>query len=453
MVAPIFYFVFFFSFLHSADNWQEIFKKDMMAIVQTLQKNHPGYVDSENPSFKAKLDQYKEFIQNEEKKVLGCAEYVLLIKKFLNQFKDSHLGIIEKNDSISYLYAGFRVQKEGDQFKVIESKIPQITLNDRLISCDALSPKEWLKQEVFQWKGNKDILGHYFLYAKYLTLFEDSPLIKKPHSYSFEKPNGKVITIPSSYIPYKDTLNKKIYTLPAVKKSKSQKGLLIELPSFILDSKEGLTAFAKILSAITEAKKNDTDICFDLRGNSGGNSAYGELILKELFGEQYFQYMMNQEKKKRGEVVEWRASKENLSYLESLQRQLKKDKLLEDELYWIESVIRGVKKAIKNNEDYFKEYNCGLCRDIEIKPENQLKEIRLLIDEHCASATLDFIYGMMILAKKAQTKVSLQGNPTNADSLYMEVREKMLPSQYSELFFPMKVYRKRKNNEGYLPDC
>ena len=68
-------------------------------------------------------------------------------------------------------------------------------------------------------------------------------------------------------------------------------------------------------------------------------------------------------------------------------------------------------------------------------------------DGDCASVCLDAVDTLLALGA---TQV---GRETSADTVYMEVRNEMLPSERAEAFVPMKVYRGRPrgNNETVVP--
>jgi hypothetical protein len=105
-----------------------------------------------------------------------------------------------------------------------------------------------------------------------------------------------------------------------------------------------------------------------------------------------------------------------------------------------------------NDKDFFyKEYPTEHV--MRMKSAHRKKpvsaKIVIVIDHACGSACLDFIDEMMSL----DTGLTLGGEATAADSLYMEKREASLPSQRGTFIFPIKVYRGRAlgYNVHYVP--
>lgn len=192
-------------------------------------------------------------------------------------------------------------------------------------------------------------------------------------------------------------------------------------------------------------------IVFDVRGNTGGNSAWGTQIVDGLFGASYAQCKRKQALEQ--QYVEWRASASNIAYLEEccvphIQAEFGHGS---KEMHLLEKVIAGMRAAYKEGAPYYGEHaNDTHNINPEISRSYYNGTVIVLIDRRCGSACLDFIDEL----KYMDVPIALIGEQTAADSLYMEQRAFQLPSGKGTLYMPIKVYRNRLrgHNEPYVPD-
>lgn len=192
----------------------------------------------------------------------------------------------------------------------------------------------------------------------------------------------------------------------------------------------------------------EQNVVFDLRGNGGGNSFWGQELLRALFGAEYADQQMI--KSQLHVYADWRASKGNIDYVESLisliQEQFGEN---HSAIQWIEKVYAGIKQAYASEETY---YSDPMEAVLPIEPAQNLFCGRAfaIIDRDCGSACLSFIDGL----KAMHANVVFIGETTGADTLYMELRRVALPSGKGTFGFPMKVYRNRLrgNNVPHIPD-
>jgi hypothetical protein len=221
----------------------------------------------------------------------------------------------------------------------------------------------------------------------------------------------------------------------------------IKIPSF-KPSKYQIVDLTKIIDSLPLLREQN--LVFDLRGNSGGNSAWGNQILKALFGEDYANQQLI--KSTLSVYVEWRASEGNLNHVQN-QISYVKEQFGENHptTHWIKNTYAGMQQAYSMEECYYTEPSEV---DSSIASQNHESmfggNIVAIIDKNCGSACLNFIDGL----KAMDTKVIFIGENTTADSVYMELRKVVLPSEQGTLGFPIKVYRNRPrgHNIPHVPD-
>jgi Peptidase family S41 len=227
----------------------------------------------------------------------------------------------------------------------------------------------------------------------------------------------------------------------------SHNSVWITLPSFAVS--RGNVIDYDILAHEVKKYRDASYIIFDLRGNSGGSSHFATPILEKLFGKKFVRSMIDAMNK--DVSVHWRASKENICYIDSLIPYCKNlfgtSGVMIDEL---EAISSGMQQAFEHNDRLFVQKIVKNNPDPGALQPKCLAKIMVIIDHACVSAALTCID--QIYALKRETL--LLGQTTNADSIYMESRRVELPSKIGYVSFPIKAYcnRPRGNNVPYAPD-
>jgi len=213
----------------------------------------------------------------------------------------------------------------------------------------------------------------------------------------------------------------------------------VRLPTFQLNANQELQ-FKQILKNLDEAVVLQNEaIVFDIRGNGGGNSWYGREIVRTIFGKKYTEQIVAQANKQ--VYVEWRASVDNIRYLESCSCSGME----------LDRIINGMRASLRMLQPFYKEQDEVFYDQSETDIlSTKAPYIFVIIDSRNASAALDFIDDLKVLAKD----ITLIGQQTGADRLYMEIRDIELPSKRGNFYFPIKVYRNRlrKDQQPYSPD-
>ena len=224
----------------------------------------------------------------------------------------------------------------------------------------------------------------------------------------------------------------------------------IALPTFSPNSGE-----QKILEDIIanmSSLRSCKIIIFDVRGNGGGNSYWGKTIVTQLFGESYAKAMI--EYAGRHVYVEWRASKKNIDYLKQLYPSFEAQYGINGEVtQWLTITINNLQQAYDQGLLLYsdkKTVNNDIVQTTHVIDNPVKAKIVVITDKGCGSACLNFIDYL----KAMQHDVILFGQPTGADTLYMEIQTMDLPSKQGTFCFPMKVYRNRPrgNNVSFVPD-
>jgi hypothetical protein len=322
------------------------------------------------------------------------------------------------------------------------------------LSNDLQFIKEKLTQNHPGMNNNKDphfkdlVLSEYekaYNLSKQVNSEDDYTNCLKTYTKSFEDPHLGILVNKDKNSPSLDKAENQIqdkYYLREIKPGIT----LIRLSTFSPQEKD-----IKELTYIKEQlprHRQDEAIIFDLRGNGGGNSAWGEQILKSLFTENYYNWSINKANSK--VVVDWKCSTDNLSKMTDTATQYKTMFGETSKEYQFASRISsGLTKAANSKKQYFREYRQHQIAKSP-KPNNPVDaQIFVIINSKCFSATLDFIDDILALGP-----VNLVGQETGFDRDYMDCNMLDLPSGKAKLYYPMKVYRNRRraDKQKYIPN-
>lgn len=444
-----------------AGPWSELAVKDLEKIQQLVSRNHPGLLDKQNKWF-------NEWFKNGYTEAISLAKkantyqgYFYAIKFFVNGFRDGHLYYWADLTINLAEWPGFIIAKRGRKFVVHHvfegagfDSLPKI--GAQLVGCDTSSVESLMEQNVFPYDGNVDLEAHWIKQAPLLLVSFGNPFIKKIEKCAFkssenEKPQTLALTWRLTQFKNIEEFVEKAsfgsHPTNFVHRQFGKDKHWISIPTF---SPEGSDAsqLEKIIANLNKLRQSNI-IVFDVRGNGGGNSQWGDNIIKKLFGESYKSYRDSLKPDK--SYVEWRTSPENLAYLQKVLPGLKERFGLESSIYSVFNAV-AQKMAKGRGHELLREPSNDTAQDTPItnqKPASLVKaKIYFLTDGHCGSACLDF--ADKLLNMEGVTHIGL---PTSADTVYMDVRRESLPSAIGNLSFAMKVYRDRLrgNNEPYIP--
>lgn len=435
---------------HCVYSWQRCYEEDVHAMYEILRENHPGFFDEKNPDFKGWLKDGYEQALGKRKKISSYTDYEYGLNFFAMGFKDNHVRLIYKTPLSDAQWPQFCIGYQVGMFRVVYSEIMTVPVGAQVVACDGQAPYTWLEKNVCPYKDARGIESSWFTVAPYLSLWEESCFVKKPDYYTFSL-DGKIYEEKAEWISLKedDYWSKFPFrkgSLLASLKEVRPGSIWVTLPSFYPQTEEQKEALNTVMHSIKDYRACKTMI-FDLRGNGGGNSVYGTSIVQNLFGKAFCNDAF--QKRNKDCFVEWRASDGNISYLKAfipfLQKQFGNDEVTKHVL----QVIEGMEKSKQSGDPLYKVVNYTEALGEGGGEPLTSARIVVITDQYCASACLDFLDDLHAVAP-----VTIMGNSTNADTEYMECRDRALPSGLAILHFPIKVFRNRtrKANQPYVSE-
>ncbi len=461
---------------NESNPWQELTKRDLAFIYKTILNDHPGPVDELNPDFKIWLEEgYKEALKRTEE-VTSFAGYVYLLRYYVNGFQDGHVYINFKLERENLNWSGFLVAYQNGKFLVeyVDSsgsfaKLPEI--NDELVSCNDMKPMDLMNKNIFPFQGIHELEAELFRFAPLLFVFDGNPWAESLDTCVFRSAKNKEYFLSLEKRPIGNTqisaLIDQIRGVPDRTFTSTKFGnnsVWIKLPSFDPKGNSELLQMRSLMQTIEQEKemyrKSDM-VVFDVRGNSGGSSVWGQKILMNLYGEKYVRYKSTQNFISNYNVhALWRVSPSNYNYH------------LTETLPELERNFGPDSEAYKEYTDLAEQMKQALTKNIQLiregQDENTLKrkaneakqsiivgdnlnqaQVFLLTDSRCGSACLDFCDMLF----RVDEKLIHVGHPTNADTVYLTIKYDTLPSDIAYITVPRKLWRNRPrgHNVAYIP--
>lgn len=428
---------------------------------ETLLENHPGPVDPLNPDYRIWLeDGYRQALAKADS-VTRLDGMMAVLSFYTSGFDDGHLGWNAAFERTIALWPGFIVALRDGRFLVdhVASWVEDegIEVGAEVLTCGGKSLQKRLVDDIMPFQEGIPTLEASRVRLAPRVLIDDfNPFVTRPGECRFQSEGdaqAKAVALAWRGIPREavDSLVARAAYGSGVHafgiQHPADDVAWITLPSFNETAGDNRAGLERIIADLPHVR-GDRLIVFDVRGNGGGNSAWGVRILAALFGEDYIDDV--QERVGGDEYVEWRASQGNADFLE--QSTLGRFAQGSEMHAWVESVIEALRRGVESGEPLVRVED-----DAEPQPTasagglapNPLGErVILLTDGWCASACLDF--ADLLLAIPG---VRHAGSPTYADAVYIDNRGIALPSGIGWFGFSMKVYRNRPrgNNQPYVP--
>lgn len=407
---------------------------DLKYIHGSISNNFVGYVH--NKTIKEKADRQFQTEMNLVGKCNSNVEYLKSIRRYFAVFHDPHVGprwelsgalkdVFEassgkpapKNSiSLQYTATGLYVVKYGNRFFVKSkdekvSDIKDVNVGDELISCAQKKPLDILEQ---------DILPYETVSAKEAALTNFTPNLffrwdLNPGSKidcTFRRDqkdfNKSLVWNSTSQSYIKDNFQQsssKVYEI-----EKTPYGHYVKVKTFSGYSDEinqQLQAFAD------DAKKlrDDNVIVVDIRGNTGGSSAWGESWAKNLYG--YSADLV-------AETNALLASPDNVNHFKRLMVHLEKTKGTSGN----EEYLNRLTDAMNRNHNQLSPIAPAPKTALQTKTSTGFKgKVFLLTDSRVFSSGEMYVEMM-----RAMPRVTQAGLPTNASTYYTDIRFDLAPS-------------------------
>lgn len=439
----------------SADSqpWQQLAKTDLEFVYQNLKNNHPGVIDEQNPGFNHWLEQGYQQALSSIAAIDDLDGVLNLQRRYIAGFADGHVAISFNHQRSQVRWPGFIVQKQGKQTvvtKTAEEWPIDLPATDTVLKhCDGLSPQQLLEQRVLPFHIQlPELVAVQTSFTPLILRMDGSWQGDALTECVFEQGDATV----QHNLHWRNTSRQnwqqhseahaasKDFSLNAF----APNSYWLSLPTFTPSALQQVQ-LKQMTSQLAELRHAEV-IVFDVRGNGGGNSQWGADLALALFGQDHVYNVLMPIFEQA--MPYWRASEDNTAavaeIVQKLTEQFGADADITQLFHQLANRMaeHGANELVPQSISSSQQDNAAA-----LSPSLTTAKVVLLTDATCASACLDFADMLLPLG------AIHAGQPTFADTVYMDIRYVELPSQLGSLAIPQKVYRNRPrgHNEPYTP--
>jgi hypothetical protein len=417
----------------TAPHWRTLAQVDVEAAYKLLLEDHPGAAtEVGDEAFQRQLASAYAAAKGRAAKVDSYDGYLATLAGFSVSLGDKHIWSRPLYASETRDWAGLIIARRGKDFVVAdESEAAEGAplKGAKLVSCDGISADRLADERLGEFKLVRGIGAQLVQRAWWLLVDDGNPFLKRPQTCQFLQ-DGQVRAVPLKWRSIARTeLSTRLAALPTrgtpgLGVKKAGEGWWISLQSL---NERALPVVEEVRSRAAEIRAAPY-VVLDLRGNGGGNSRFGRDIASALLGQQYVEAVGGGSEGGEACSKVWRVSDRNLKQL----------------LYYKDEL--GPRQGKAATEAFAKEYESVAaakaagqsfsgkprCPSSGAKPAKKVTakpeysgRIILLTDNACFSSCL-------LVTKEFRDLGALHvGEPTDANTNYMEVREEKLPSGLS----------------------
>ncbi|WP_299322946.1 S41 family peptidase [Parasphingopyxis sp.] len=434
-----------------ASIWAELALGDLEAIRDLLAENHPGPVDLENSRYGEWLrDGFAEASQRAGR-ADSMADYERTLRFFVNGFRDGHIALGLNYQPRIYSWPRFLVRRsvDGNADSVFYSNTDAVPVGAKLQSCDGQAVDALLGERVDPYFFNADIPHTRRWYVPRLFTLDpgDEELQLAQCTFLID---GETRAVDLEWARLSARTRSEQFA--SLRSDRPELGIaerdgivFVGLPSFVQTGSRARTMQA-VIDEIGERRDElrSRAVVFDVRGNGGGNSAWGVAVAQALYGEEWVSRITESF----DATVDWRVSAANMAHLDGIFETVSRDGLA-DAAEYVDGVRTAMAAALERDEALVRTSDPG-TEPSGPPPANPISgRVYFLTDSRCGSACLDFADVMRRLPG-----VTHIGLPTYADAIYIDNTVALLPSGLARFSYSLKVYRNRVrgNNEFYTPE-
>jgi len=442
----------------TAEGWRALAKSDLIAVHDILRDNHPAvYVKRDGAAFRDWLERgYREGLRDLPK-VRDLNSYFFLVRHYANGFRDAHIVLFPMADfpakNFVTSWPGFAAQWRNGSYVVgyvdpAEAALAPPT-GAKLINCDGESAERLAQERLDLYEGDLHLPLQRAITAAALLRDRHNPFVGSAPSHCTFTYRGATQTYTLHYSPFTPDSAKKVasanldWARPMLGvQSWGDRRWWVGVPS--LDTGLDWDHFFADMNAHLSAIRAADVVVIDVRGNEGGASRIVTQLLKTLWGDD----MMHAHAVPSGDVTFRTSDRERAELAKSLSDLQADPKADPEELAWTKSMLAKLDATQKAGRKLFT-VPSDFPAQTKGSPSNPVKgHVVLLADSHCVSACLDLIDRV-----RAMPNVVLAGQETSADTIFMDVVEKNLPSGFLGLNYGRMALqnRPRPSNVTYKP--
>lgn len=441
--------------------WSALYLTDLDSAYAFIAANHPGMVDTLNPEFARTLETAYAEARRAADSVRTFSSYRIALSRFGNRLQDEHLSIGSSRPLEGVRDAGIFPVYQGGAFVVADvderyGAAGERIRGARVVSCGGRPADTLFRERVLSWRGRPNVEADWYRLAPAFFMDYGPPTPPGPASCRF-RVGRRTIELALQWAPSAGSqTSQRMRRLGefearplALQRLEGGRVLWVDVPTFAVNSAREVAAMNALIDTLRAEMARRRDwrlLVFDLRGNSGGSSVWGDRIAAAVFGDEWARqagaWLSD------GVYTEYRVSPFNAGVMHELVKQ-------SEQRYGAESEQTARTRALADS------MAAALARGARLwgvakrrqgvprpAPVAVPGRIVVITSASCFSACLDFLDRMRLHPAVVQV-----GQTTGVDTNYMENWGTRLPSGLAQIGYPMKVYRNRRraNNEAYPP--
>lgn len=410
------------------DAWRELARIDAEAALALIKGSHPGAApDLGDLEFQERLRTAQKNVATRLPLVADYNGHAALLSGLANDFGDGHIWSNARLAAQRRTWAGMVMMRRAQAWMVAShDTVDGETALDgaRLVQCDGIPADRLGDERVGRFYADARVEADLASNAYRLLLDDGNPFLRRPVKCEFQKGADKV-TVSLNWRPIgirqlEEAVTKAVVPAQArIGITAFEGGQWIELGGLGNEAQEAINQVKTKLDVLREAPM----VVLDLRGNSGGNSAYADEIARLLVGETRWAAANFAMPECSGQF--WRVSDGNIAALEEFVSNLPSERRGP----W-QAQLEGMRAAKAGNRPFSPDLpECA--RSVkpahrptpESPPASSMRgRLVLVTDRSCFSSCL-------IAADLFRSLGALHvGEATDRSTRYMEVREIILPS-------------------------
>ncbi|AXJ96465.1 hypothetical protein DM480_14190 [Sphingomonas sp. FARSPH] len=422
-------------------------RADAAAFRAEVTDSHPGLVNARDTQFRSRLDAAYAQALRRARTTRTYAQYSWALSELTSAFDDGHLGIMPdpKADADypwAFSWPGFVTELAADGHRVSASEEGGVSAGALLVGCDGRSVDRLAADRIGRFMGSWSLASQRRAQAATLFLPPDNPWLGTIRRCTFEQ-GGVRRTVTLHWRPIEAAKRKQLlarsrerFHAPVALERLADGTVWVGLGSFDSDatSPDGraLDTLVGRIDADAGELRTAPRVVFDLRGNNGGSSAWINRLASSLWSKPFVDA-----RRPDGGYAEWRVSPGNIERMQTYQTQAAARREIDPNFYnWATRTLGGMEGALRDHQALWTEPHGSRAPRPVAPPNPVASKVFVLTDYACASACLDAVD---LLTALGGVQV---GQDTNADTDYMEIRERKL-ADGTVIWVPMKVYRDR----------
>lgn len=436
--------------------WAEVTIDDLHFIRGSLRENHPGPLDDANPAFRDWYVRGFEAAVERAGRVDSYEGYFFTIQNYMTGFQDNHLGAhaddrFDPSVRLRRRWPGFLIGLDAGGFRVVNGSPRGPPAGAALESCDGRAADALADEILRPYFPLWSLRGTRPRHAPFLLIDEGNPFVRLPAECRFRTREGPRIfrlqwtAIDNAALAERVRAAQGRIEAATGLRRFGRNGWWIRLASFNANSDEAaapLLALIRNMETEPAAFREADLIVFDVRGNTGGNSEFGNRVAAALWGPALVASAP------RAVAEDWRVSAANVRQIERSNLPALANRFGAEDPRTLSygRFAREMSMALDRGDPFYRLALTPAVSGGVLAPVRA--RIFLLTDGWCGSACLDF--ADLVLAVPGVTHV---GAETSADTVYIDNTGARLPSGEGFLGWSMKVIRgrPRAHNQSYVP--